>query len=148
MHDRICFCLCRRAGSRGRACGVGGEHGSKLVNTCGSVWTSPMGQYHLDKKNLAKGGAFEMRTIQMPVALATKARQGALDYPRIEAQASRRQPTGAQITQQAFHQGATLCKSHDGKFVDRLLDEGHGLAKTQAVRIHITLSGGSVHQPA
>jgi hypothetical protein len=47
MHDVICFCLCRRAGSRGRACGVGGEHGSKLVNTCGSVWTSPMGPFFL-----------------------------------------------------------------------------------------------------
>jgi hypothetical protein len=47
MHDRICFCLCRRAGSRGRACGVGGEHGPKLVNTCGSVWTSPMGPFFL-----------------------------------------------------------------------------------------------------
>lgn len=44
---RFCFCLCRRAGSRGRACGVGGEHGSKLVNTCGSVWTSPMGPFFL-----------------------------------------------------------------------------------------------------
>ncbi len=77
----------------------------------------------------------------MPVALATKARQGTLDYPRIEAQAPGRQATGTQISQQAFQQGGTLWESHDGEFVDRLLDEFDGLAKTQAVRIQIALSG-------
>src|SRR5260370_10553642 len=108
----------------------------------------PCGQYHLDKKNRAKGDAFEMRPIQMPVALAAKARQGTLDHPRIEAQASRRQPTGTQITQQPFQQGGTLWESYDGEFVDRLLDEFDGLAKTQTVRIQMALGGSSVHQKA
>src|SRR5260370_7077262 len=81
----------------------------------------PCGQYHLDKKNLAKGDAFEMRPIQMPVALAAKARQGTLDHPRIEAQASRRQPTGTQITQQPFQQGATLWQSHHSQIAHRFL---------------------------
>src|SRR2546421_3709174 len=105
-------------------------------------------QYHLDKKSLAKGDAFEMRAIQMPVALAAKARQGTLDHPRIEAQASRRQPTGAQISQQAFQQGGTLWQSHDGELVDRLLNQGDGLAKTQAVRIQLALGSGAVQQKA
>src|SRR5260370_30043075 len=108
----------------------------------------PCGQYHLDKKNLAKGDAFEMMPIQMPVALATKARQGTLDHSRIEAQASGRQPTGTQITQQAFHQRGTLWQTHDGEFVDRLLDEFDGLAKTQTCRIQLAFGGRSLPQPA
>src|SRR5260370_7776663 len=131
-------------GTKGWVRGADDSKGGGGVEGGGDAW----GQYHLDKKNLAKGDAFEMRPIQMPVALAAKARQGTLDHPRIEAQASRRQPTGTQITQQAFHQGGTLWKSHDGEFVDRLLDEVDGLAKTQTVRIQVALGGSSVHQPA
>src|SRR5437660_10869031 len=94
-------------------------------------------QYHLDKKSLAKGDASEMRAIQMPVALAAKARQGTLDHPRIEAQTSCRQAKRAQIPQQAFHQGGTQSQSHDGELVARLLNQGDGLAKPPAVRIQL-----------
>src|SRR5947207_217029 len=129
-------------------------HTSSSDYTCSLQWrvvkprATARVQYHLDKKNLAKGDAFEMRAIQMPVALAAKARQGTLDHPRIEAQASRRQARGAQIPQQAFHQGGTLWQSHDGELVDRLLNQGDGLAKTQAVRIQLALGSGAVQQKA
>src|SRR5260370_36078597 len=129
---------------RARSAGV--KMSPTAVKTRAIPMPAPRPQYHLDKKNLAKGDAFEMRPIQMPVALAAKARQGTLDHPRIEAQASRRQPTGTHITQQPFQQGGTLWESYDGEFVDRLLDEFDGLAKTQTVRIQVALGGSSVHQ--
>ena len=87
-----------------------------------------------------------MRAVQMPVAFAPKARQGTLDDPRIEAQASRRQATGAQIPQQALPQCGALRERHDGELVDGLLNHFDGMAKTQAIGVHVALGGSAVQQ--
>src|SRR5947208_1924304 len=105
-------------------------------------------QYHLDKKNLWKGDAFEMRSIQMPVTLATKAREGALDHPRIEAQASHRQATGAQICPQARNLGRAFLHSDQSELLDRLLHDFDGMTKAQAIGVEILFDSGLVHQEA
>ncbi len=89
-----------------------------------------------------------MRAIQMPVAFATKTRQGTLNDPSIEAQAAWGQRAGAQISQQALHQGGTLHQSHDGELVDSVLDQLDALAETQTIGVHVGLGGGLMHQEA
>src|SRR5437899_8460822 len=100
----------------------GSRRGGRGVEKGGA----PCGQYHLDKKNLPKGGAFEMRAIQMPVAFATEARQGTFDDPCIEAQAAGRQLAGAQVCSQTLQQGGTLIQSNHGELMNGLLDDFDG----------------------
>src|SRR5260221_8837031 len=132
--------------------GQGSRKGYPYYRRCrllrNRVGASPCGQYHLDKKNLWKGGTLEMRTIQMPGAFAAKARQGTLDHPCIEAQASGRQPRRAQVCPQALHQGGTLIQSNQDEFMDRLLDDFNGMRETQAIGVQVILHCGPVNQEA
>src|SRR2546421_3737707 len=89
-----------------------------------------------------------MRSIQMPVALATKTREGTLDHSCIETQASRRQQTGAQVCPQARNLGGTLIEGDQGELMDGLLDDFDGMRKTQANRVEVLFNNGLVHQEA
>ena len=100
----------------------------------------PQGQCHLNKKNLAKAGAFESEA-GVPELLALERMESPFDHARIKAQTTSRQQ-GARLTQiheQALLESGKLLACDHCELITGGLQNLQGISETELVGIQLGL---------